>query len=135
MFVLEIKNTLGEKTRHYWMNKNEDDFLRYIPGNFGVKKENVRAWMFSDDDFHVLEGTIKALDKDGALDLSEDGKIKVIKIVKSETPSNVDGEPPVVSQSCEVITEFTGDEVQWPYTPEWKMSQPELGTFLGWTKV
>lgn len=135
MFTLEVTNLLGAKSRHYWMNASEDDFLRYLPKNFGVPKENIRAWMFSDDDLPILEGYIKALDKSGALDLSQDGKIKVLKITRTETPSQIEGEPPLVSESVEVLAEFSGDEVGWPYSDGWRMSQPELGKFLGFQKL
>lgn len=135
MFTIEVTNLLGAKYRHYWMNGSEDDFLRYLPKNFGVPKENIRAWMFSDDDLPILEGYIKALDKSGALDLSQDGKIKVLKVTRTETPSQIEGEPPLVSESVEVLAEFSGEEVGWPYSDEWRMSQPELGKFLGFQKL
>ena len=61
MFVIQVQNALGETSKHYWMNQSGDDFLRYLPRNFGVPKENIRAWMFSDDDFPILEGLLKAL--------------------------------------------------------------------------
>ena len=61
MFVIQVQNALGETSKHYWMNQSGDDFLRYLPRNFGVQKEQIRAWMFSDDDFPILEGLLKAL--------------------------------------------------------------------------
>lgn len=131
MFAIEVTDLLGAKSRHYWMNASEDDFLRYLPKNFGVPKQNIRAWMFSDDELPIVEGYLKALGKDGAIDLSQDGKIKVCKIVRTETPPAADGEPSGVSESLEVLAEFSGVEVGWPYGPEWTMAKPELGSFLG----
>lgn len=131
MFVIEVTDLLGSKKRHYWMNTSEDDFLRYLPKNFGVQKQNLRAWMFSDDELPIVEGYIKALGKDGALDLSQDGKIKVCKIVRTEIPAGSEGEPSGVSESLEVLAEFSGVEVGWPYGPEWSMAKPEQGDFFG----
>jgi hypothetical protein len=119
MFVLEIKDAVGKTSRHYWMNSSQDDFLRYIPKNFGVKKDNVRAWVFSDEDFPLLEGLMKALDGKGVLDLSEDGKIKAGRIE---------------NDAFEVLAEYHGHEVEWPYSEEWSLAKPENGKFLGWTK-
>jgi hypothetical protein len=134
MFVLEIKNAIGKISRHYWMNPAEDDFLRYIPKNFGVSKDAIRAWIFSDDDFPLLEGLMKSLEGQGVLDLSTDGKIKAGRIARTETQSEVEGEAPVIHESFELLAEYEGHEVEWPYSSEWKMSKPELGTFLGWQR-
>lgn len=131
MFTIEVTDLLGAKSRHYWMNASQDDFLRYLPKNFGVPKQNLRAWMFSDDDLPIVEGYIKALGKDGALDLSQDGKIKVCRIVSMEIPSETEGESPQISTSIEILAEFSGQEIKWPYSEEWSMANPEKGKFLG----
>lgn len=131
MFVIEVENFLNQKSRHYWMNAADDDFARYLPKNFGVAKEKLRFWVFEDDDMPVLEGAMKALGQDGALDLSVDGKIKVCRTVRTESPGATPEAPPIVSESLELVAEFTGVEARWPYSAEWKMTKPELGTFLG----
>lgn len=135
MFVIEVTDLLGAKSRHYWMNAAEDDFLRFLPKNFGVPKANIRAWMFSDDEMPILEGYVKALGKDGGLDLSQDGKIKVGKIVRTEIPAEAEGQAPQVTESFELLAEFDGHEVGWPYSPEWTMAKPELGQFLGFQRL
>lgn len=132
MFVIEVKNVLGDTSRHYWMNGSEDDFLRYLPKNFGVAKENLRAWKFSDDDFPLLEGVLKALDGKGVLDLSEDGKIKAGRVVTTEVPATEEGADPTTVEAFELLAEYAGQEVAWPYSSEWTLAKPELGAFLGW---
>jgi hypothetical protein len=131
MFVIQVQNALGETSKHYWMNQSGDDFLRYLPRNFGVPKENIRAWMFSDDEFPILEGLLKALGDKGAIDLSEEGKIKALRVNRTETPAEVEGEPPVVTESTEVLAEYLGQEIGWPYSSEWTLSNPEAGKFMG----
>jgi len=113
------------------MNAAEDDFARYLPKNFGVAKEKLRFWMFDDEEMPVLEGMLKALGQYGIIDLSEAGKIKVGRIVRTESLGETPESPPVVTESLELVAEFSGVEVGWPYSSEWKMTKPELGAFLG----
>lgn len=134
MFVIQVTNQLGAVSKHYWMNSKEDDFLRFLPKNFGVHKEALRVWMFEDEEMPLLEGSMKALGEAAMLDLSTEGVIKAGRIV--ETPGTPDPENPgawlvVPSSSFEMVFQCSGVEVGWPYSSEWKMSKPELGTFLG----
>lgn len=85
MFKLEITKIDGEKELVYNMNKKEDDFLRFIPRNYGVSMDNVKAWYFGDDTLYEVEAYLKL--EDHLLDLGENGEIRVVK--KVTTPSDL----------------------------------------------
>lgn len=133
--MIVVGSSKNFEKRFLCLNYASDDFLRFIPQNLGIERDDLRIWAFLDSDHKLITDKVKEIGSDAQTDLSEDGKIKVLKITRTETPSQIEGEPPLVSESVEVLAEFSGDEVGWPYSDEWRMSQPELGKFLGFQKL
>lgn len=117
MFKLEITKINNEIEFIYNMNRNEDDFLQFIPKNFGVPKENVKAFIMPDENKDEIEAYLK-LGPEYALDLGEEGKIKVITITEQTDPQTQ-----AVEQVVTLVKEYVGTLIQWPYD--------EKGNFLG----
>ena len=117
MFKLEVTKLDSSVEYIYQMNRNEDDFLQFIPKNFGVPKENVKAFIMPDSNKDEIEAYLK-LGKEYALDLGEEGKIKVVTISTSIDPVT---EAEVIETT--LVKEYVGTLILWPYD--------EKGKFLG----
>lgn len=83
MFKIEVINLLGEKENHYWMNKKEDDFLRFLPKQFGVPVENINVYVMEDEEKDLYEAYLRSHENNEP-DMSEDGAIKVKRKVEAK---------------------------------------------------
>lgn len=110
MFKLEITKPDATVEHVYQMNRNEDDFLRFIPGNYGVTKDDVAAYIMDDENFQILENLLRDDQEKRSLDLEETGKIKVI-----ETNIEWDEENQIEVETVTTIHEFVGTLIEWPY--------------------
>jgi hypothetical protein len=109
MFKLEITKLNAEVEYIYNMNSIEDDFLQFLPNNFGVPKENILAYAMPDAWKFELEAYLK-LGSEYALDLGEAGKIKVATVV-----TTTDEVTEIESTAVTLIKEYVGTLVEWPY--------------------
>ena len=117
MFKLEVTKLDNSVELIYNMNNNEDDFLQFIPKQFGVTKDEVKAFLLPDSNKDEIEAYLK-LGEEYALDLGEEGKIKVITISVSEDEAT--GAELIETT---LVKEYVGTLIQWPYDEE--------GNFLG----
>jgi len=116
MFKIEVTK-LDDSVEHiYNMNKNEDDFLQFIPKNYGVDSSKVKAYMIDDSKKDELEAYLN-LGEEYALDLGEEGKIKVVTISTSIDENEIE----VIETT--LVKEYVGTLIQWPYDSD--------GKFLG----
>ena len=108
--MFKIETTKLDSTIHheYNMNKDGDDFVRFLPGRFGVPKENVKVFTMNDDDQELA--AYLALGSEYALDIGESGKIKVVTI--AETVNETTGATEIVST---LVKEYAGTLIEWPY--------------------
>lgn len=104
------------------MNIDEDDFIRFIPGQYGVAKENVKVFTMDDSKKDELEAYLK-LGPEYMLELGESGKIKVIKVteVLNETTQ-------AIEESIELMAEYVGTLIQWPYIEN--LAKDKKGNFI-----
>lgn len=117
MFKLEVTKLDNSVELIYNINKNEDDFLQFIPKQFGVTKDEVNAFLLPDENKDQIEAYLK-LGEEYALDLGEEGKIKVVTISVSEDEAT--GAELIETT---LVKEYVGTLIQWPYD--------EQGNFLG----
>lgn len=117
MFKLEVTKLDNSVELIYNMNNNEDDFLQFIPKHFGVTKDEVKAFLLPDSNKDEIEAYLK-LGEEYALDLGEEGKIKVVTISVSEDEAT--GAELIETT---LVKEYVGTLIQWPYDEE--------GNFLG----
>lgn len=117
MFKLEITKLDNTVFHDYNMNSVEDNFLKFIPGQFGVPKENMKIFMIPDESKPELEAYLN-LGPNYALDVGESGKIKVVTI---ETSINETTGAEEIETT--LVKEYVGTEIQYPYD--------EKGKFLG----
>ena len=79
MFKIEV-NVLGKTHGHYWMNKHEDDFIRFLPKHFTrvygeeITKDDLKIYLIEESKMDLLEGKINQSEFN-ELDFSQDGKI------------------------------------------------------------
>ena len=117
MFKIEVTKLDNTVEHIYNMNKNEDDFLQFVPKQFGVTSSDMKAYIMPDTWKDELEAYLK-LDENNSLDLSEEGKIKVINITSSFNEVTE-----VEEESLTVVKEYVGTLIEYPYDSE--------GKFLG----
>ena len=122
MFKLEITKLNNEIEHIYNMNLKEDDFLRFIPPQFGVTENELDAYMMADSDKDQLEAYLN-LGPEYALDLGETGKIKVVTV--SETVNETTGATEI---STTLVKEYVGTLIQWPYKENLK--KDKKGNFV-----
>ena len=120
MFVIQVTSLENQVSKHYWINKNSDDFIRFLPNNFGVPKENLKFWMFDDSEFFIIENLLKSQNENEErfLDLSENSKIKVVKKVKAQIEVlNQETNETEIQEVDEitVLREVLGSEIAFPY--------------------
>ncbi|MHA1166581.1 MAG: hypothetical protein ACTSRU_02085 [Candidatus Hodarchaeales archaeon] len=117
MFKIEITKLDNSVEHIYNMNSVEDNFLQFVPKQFGVPPENMKAFMIEDENQPELEAYLK-LGPNYALDVGESGKIKVVTIETSENETT--GAEEIVTT---LVKEYIGTEIQYPYDSK--------GRFLG----
>lgn len=109
MFKIETTKLNNEIEHEYLMNRNEDDFVRFLPRRFGVPKENVKVYTIDDSKKFELEAYLN-LGPEYALDIGETGKIKVVTI--AETVNETTGATEITTT---LVKEYVGTLIQWPY--------------------
>lgn len=117
MFKIEVIKLDNTVEHIYNMNSVKDDFLQFVPGQYGVPKENMKAFMIEDEKQPELEAYLK-LGPNYALNVGESGKIKVVTIETSENETT--GAEEIVTT---LVKEYVGTEIQYPYDAK--------GKFLG----
>lgn len=116
MFKVEVTKLDATVEHLYIMNEKADDFLQFIPRNYGVTKDEVVAHMMEDEDKHQLEAYLKL--PNHFLDKEQTGKLVIYKVtsVYNETTE-------ILEEVSEVVKEYVGQLIEWPYD--------ELGNFRG----
>jgi len=122
MFKLEVTKLDNEIEYIYNMNIDEDDFIRFIPGQFGVPKENVKVFTMDDSKKDELEAYLQ-LGPEYMLELGESGKIKVVTI--SEQLNDV---TQAMEQTITPVKEYAGTLIQWPYIEN--LAKDKKGNFI-----
>jgi len=117
MFKLEITKLDSTIENIYNMNLKEDDFLQFMPKQYGVTSAEVKAFLMLDSDKDQLEAYLR-LNSSYELDLSTSGSIKVIEVGKSVDPAT--GAEII---NATLIKEYIGTSIKWPYD--------NTGKFLG----
>jgi hypothetical protein len=117
MFKIEVTKLDDSIENIYNMNSVKDDFLQFVPKQFGVPPENMKAFMIADEYQSELEAYLK-LGPNYALDVGESGKIKVVTIETSENETT--GAEEIITT---LVKEYVGTEIQYPYDSK--------GKFLG----
>lgn len=118
MFKLEVTKANTTVEMIYQMNRNEDDFIQFIPKLFNVPKEAIDIYMIDDDNHAILESALATNKELRSLDMSEAGIIKVIESVVT-----IDEITLVETEEITIIESFTGVAINYPYDAE--------GKFLG----
>jgi hypothetical protein len=109
MFKIEVTKLNNEVEHIYNMNKLDDDFLQFLPRNYGVQKEAVVAYAMPDDWKYELEAYLK-LGPQYKLDLSQAGKLVVVTVTEE-----VDEETEAVEEIVTLVKEYVGTLIEWPY--------------------
>lgn len=109
MFKIEVTKLDNSVEHIYNMNKLDDDFLQFIPKNFGVTKENVKAYAMPDDWKYELEAYLK-LGPNYVLQTNEVGKL-IIGTIEEVVDVNTDATEVVFTP----VKEYVGTLIEWPY--------------------
>lgn len=108
MFKIEVTKLDGNVEHIYNMNLITDDFLQFIPKNFGVSKDNMKAYAMPDAWKDELEAYLKI--EGNLLDVGQEGKLRVIKIDEV-----VDPVTEVIEEQVTVVKEYVGTLIEYPY--------------------
>jgi len=122
MFKIEVTKLNNEVEHIYNMNLDEDDFIRFIPRQFGVPKENVKVFTMDDSKKDELEAYLR-LGPEYALELGESGKIKVVTISEQ-----VNETTQAIEEVVTVVKEYVGTLIQWPYKEN--LAKDKKGNFI-----
>jgi len=82
MFKIEVTNFKGQLESHLWQNNIEDDFLRFLPNQFGVPKENFTIYKFLEN--VNLANRILKDNENNFVDLLETGKADIKRKFKKQ---------------------------------------------------
>lgn len=116
MFKIEVTKLDASVEHIYNMNKLDDDFLQFIPRNFGVQKEAVKAYAMPDEWKYELEAYLK-LGPQYVLKMDTVGKLIVGTLTEE-----VDEITEAVESIFTPVKEYVGVLIEWPYD--------EKGSFL-----
>ena len=105
MFLIKVNGNT-----HIWGNKEQDDFLQFLPAHFGVTKEEIEVKLVPDIPLQTGE----------SLDFSMEGFVRKAKPIPLTEAQALAGEEQVIEYSAPVALKSL---VSWPYD--------ESGKFLG----
>jgi len=84
MFKIQVKNVNGVLENHYWINELTDDFIQFLPQNFGVPSANFlppngNIYKFLVDKRKEIDLVLKSNEKN-FLKLDVDGLIEIERV-------------------------------------------------------
>jgi hypothetical protein len=59
MFKIEVTNLQSQIEHHVWLNQHSDDFIQFLPKQFGVPKENFTIYKIDESSLAVYHNLLK----------------------------------------------------------------------------
>ena len=85
----------GESNNLVWSNGHKDDFARFLPGQLGVKKEELKLFRLDKgqmEHVNVLLSEVSEGKQVNEIDYSEEGKVKVLSVTDNTVKFETTGE-------------------------------------------